>query len=346
MRAGAKTPQVTTMGVLFGLSLLCACGSTGNSDSDGEHRPKSGFKHSGLGHFASSDSDASIVEGIVVASWPQTNLRVVARRHPRPNISVHVIQTRIQELVSRSDSLRVRVVSTVHLADRRYWPKLEAVVDGAEVVFYEGLLSDGDRRTGQPKIRAGARTAWGTEVSDILRYRSAISELTDWTLQFDWERAVRGAHWQNADLELDQFLAILDDRELQTSSRDWSAILDPLDRLIAGETVAGVDRRHAGPPLQRHWISELETEIRSGAYEFSGSFRVAQHRREERAVEVIRATLAQRPVRSIAVLYGAAHTHRLVELLRSELDLSLGDQIWVDAAAAAFQRTDAFPALD
>ena len=260
---------------------------------------------------------------LVLAEAADIDVRVIDVWDRKKSVGTRRIQTRVRELRDWASERSIWIVSTIHLAEGAYWKAIEPLLAPAEFVLSEGV-----------KAAVGDREEGSRELIYLMQERAAHAELTGWVMQSKWEAAIRDSRWIHADLTLEEFRALGDDRLDAKKTGEWELYLERMERLIDGDTVLGHTRATVRNPLRQKWVRAIEGSVRDGSLRMPDPFDAANEERDRRAVERMLAELKKPSHKPLVVLYGALHTAKFVKALYSHSIVETRASRWLDACSA------------
>ena len=287
------------------------------------------------GHGAGASGEPS---ARIVAASPLVDVRIVSLPGGDSNGTTRVVQTHVHDLESVSSSLRVRVISTYHLARDAYWNDIESLIRGADLVVFEQLHRDSPPQSERkPNSERQAATSGATSKYLLMsRYRSAASTVTGWKSQSLWLRGVRNENWIQADITVGEFLSAQPsfDQPLEgKESEDWLRTITTIESVARGETVRGITPAGARAHLRSHFTDQVAVVIANAdrLFERNEEIDIA---RERVALDAVQRAVASESTSFVVLIYGAAHTPRMVAALRRELRVRMRRSVWIDATHA------------
>lgn len=339
--------RMRIVATLMWLAIACgglACTRTHHEDGRGNSRTsadafwrvqRKSYRVEERNESAASDGGEF---GELTHASPLLGIRVLSAASEVQAGRIRIVQTLVQDLVSPRSGCRVRIISTCHLAREEYWADIQSLAQGADWVIVEGIRRTSSARVEPPETGASkvVDAASQSRISLIARYRSAEAIVTGWTTQSKWLREHRRANWVGADMSAAEFLKHPSNGVGRASGElddAWRRTLSTIEAVARGETVRGITPEGARTYLRDRFADQMSDTITS-ADQLNERTREVDSARERIALSKLHEIISTEPNSYVVMIYGAAHTPRMVAEIRRALGMSLRRFAWIDAAYA------------
>lgn len=291
----------------------------------------------------------------VTAIDPRVPLRIEpAMRRDETKAGTYALRIAVRDYVPLDGAgPRLRLVGAIHIADRAFYSDIQAVLDRADCVLFEGVSESPDDFKRDPASRK--KDHLYTKMADALGLITQFEGI-------DYRRE----HFVNADLSPSQMLALLEADIAQggadaDAARAAKAQLTELTKMMKGggtgmtgmmlNIMIGVIER--SPKMRASVLLMLASADPSSEQGFGamgkGGARLGRLILEDRNAAVLAAVREKvadlGPDRTVAVFYGAAHLKGIEDALIRQLGYIPDTTRWltafeVDATAAGLSAQD------
>lgn len=292
-----------------------------------------------------SISIGAFVLGLLTASGPSSSvagaesdfLRFVKSRPGEGRLETANVTYR------REDGVEVTLVAAVHVADRAYYKKLQALFATYDALLYEMIKPKGV----EPKPRPDSGGLLGA-------FQRGLRDVLDLEFQLDAIN-YRKDNFVHADLDPETFFRLQRERGESFVSLMLKAMLASYKAQAEGkgsnlslfQLIAAFASDDSARALKYLLAQELENvELLMAGFEKGneGKGSVIVGERNKQAIKVLRKEMA-RGRKTIGIFYGAAHMPDFEQRLLSELGFKKTGQSWV-AAWDVRRKSDADEATD
>jgi hypothetical protein len=268
-----------------------------------------------------SASDVERIEDEAPASTPSF-MRFV--EHGRKGATLETLDATYLDLEA---GVKVTLVSAIHIADRAFFEKQQAVLESHDRILYEGVG------------RGGTGSAADSDLEFVNALQREMNDLLGLTFQHDGIR-YGGPKWRNADLSWDEIKKDLEEKHLELIPNFALAkTLAPLAMKLIGFEKSLIEKsgepdafrnrlkRMVGGLLARS--DELLRLLSANKEKWRDDVLVGS--RNAAAIAILKDELEKKTGRSFAIFYGAAHMKDMERRLVEDLHLVKVAESWVVA---------------
>lgn len=252
------------------------------------------------------------------------------------------VAVRSYAIGKKDQTKTITLVGVSHIGSARYYKKVQAILDKADVVLFEGVDGNHPAFIEATKEKSPERSILQANLARALGLVFQLHHI-------DYEKK----HFVNSDLSTPQLLALFKGEDMpsgEDARKEMEQMLAGMEQASmtgrVGAEVLAFLKQHPGWSKGMRWgMIKILGSVSGNLSEYPGLpehlrtlMTVLIEKRNEKVMQDIHTHLADlKPGQSVAVFYGAAHMHDFEVRLEKEMNVRPLENTWLTAFCANLQ---------